>query len=239
MTQEFSIEGMTCQNCVAGVKKKLSRLNGIKEAKVSLNFPQLVLETTKEFQFSSVKSALNSYVVSELKSENIGQQETKESALTIRTYLPLILIAVFLLGVCFLAQFPFENLNGKLFMRHFMGGFFLTFSFFKLLDLKGFALAYQKYDIVAGKWANWGLIYPFFEVLLGVLYLTNMFPFATNIGTILLLGIGTIGVLRSVLSSNQIQCACLGSVFNLPMTTVTFVENGIMILMASTMIIAA
>ena len=35
-------------------------------------------------------------------------------------------------------------------MQHFMAGFFLVFSFFKLLNLKGFAESYIMYDVVIG-----------------------------------------------------------------------------------------
>ena len=37
-------------------------------------------------------------------------------------------------------------------MGHFMGGFFLVFSFFKLLNLSGFADAYRTYDVLAKVW---------------------------------------------------------------------------------------
>ena len=36
-------------------------------------------------------------------------------------------------------------------VRHFMAGFFLVFSFFKLLDITAFADAYRTYDVVAAR----------------------------------------------------------------------------------------
>ena len=48
----------------------------------------------------------------------------------------------------------------------FMGGFFLTFSFFKMLDLKGFSDSYQMYDIIAQRFKTWGIIYAFMETFL-------------------------------------------------------------------------
>jgi len=41
-----------------------------------------------------------------------------------------------------------------------------------------------------------------------------------------------IGVLQSVLNKTKIQCACLGSVFKLPMSSVTMFEDGLMIVMS-------
>jgi hypothetical protein len=50
------------------------------------------------------------------------------------------------------------------FMQIFMAGFFLTFSFFKLLNLKGFAESYAMYDVIAKRIPVWGYIYAFIGV---------------------------------------------------------------------------
>jgi hypothetical protein len=39
------------------------------------------------------------------------------------------------------------------------------------------------------------------------------------------------------LNKRKIRCACLGAVFNLPMSTITIIEDGLMILMSLTMLI--
>ena len=106
-----------------------------------------------------------------------------------------------------------------------MAGFFIVFSFFKLLNLQGFANSYSMYDIIAEKWKSWGYAYPFVELVLGLLYLTNIAPLATNISTALILGISSVGVIKSNMDKKKIKCACLGDVFNLPMSTVTIVED--------------
>ena len=53
-----------------------------------------------------------------------------------------------------------------------------------------------------------------------------------NAVTILVMGISSIGVIRSVINKQKIQCACLGAVFNLPMSTVTIIEDLLMVSMA-------
>lgn len=121
-------------------------------------------------------------------------------------------------------------------MRHFMAGFFLVFSFFKILNLKGFADSYAMYDVVAARWKTWGLIYPFVELALGILYLTNSFPVYTNWITIVVLGVSSIGVIQSNLNQKKIKCACLGDVFNLPMSTITIIEDVAMVAMAAFML---
>jgi hypothetical protein len=134
-----------------------------------------------------------------------------------------------------------QALNGSfdamVWMRHFMAGFFLVFSFFKLLNLKGFADSYAMYDVIAKKIPAWGYAYAFIELGLGVSYLLNAFPFVTNIVTFVVMTISILGVLQTVLNKQKIQCACLGAVFNLPMSTVTIIEDGLMIAMSLAMIV--
>lgn len=95
-------------------------------------------------------------------------------------------------------------------MNNFMAAFFLVFSFFKLLDIKGFAESYSTYDIIAKKWPGWGYVYAFIELGLGIAYLVNFNPLLTNAVTFTVMSISIVGVLQSVLRKRKIQCACLG-----------------------------
>ena len=118
-----------------------------------------------------------------------------------------------------------------------MASFFLVFSFFKMLDLKSFAGSYKMYDLPAKYIPGYAYVYPFIELLLGVLYALDVTPpVYTNVATLVVMGISIIGVIQSVMNKKKIRCACLGSVFNLPMTTVTIVEDGLMIVMALAML---
>ena len=122
-------------------------------------------------------------------------------------------------------------------MNNFMGAFFLVFSFFKMLDLKGFAESYFSYDIIAKRWNGWGFVYPFVELGLGLAFLFHFQPLLTNGLTFVVMGLSIIGVLQSVLNKRKIRCACLGAVFNLPMSTITIIEDGLMIVMSAVMIV--
>jgi hypothetical protein len=112
----------------------------------------------------------------------------------------------------------------------------LAFSFFKFLDLKGFAESYKMYDIVAKRIPFWSYLYPFIELGLGLSFLSNIFPLVTNSITLIVMTISIIGVLQAVLNKKKIQCACLGAVFNLPMSTVTIIEDALMIVMSGIMV---
>ncbi|MGI9550063.1 MAG: MauE/DoxX family redox-associated membrane protein, partial [Aurantibacter sp.] len=57
------------------------------------------------------------------------------------------------------------------------------------------------------------------------------------IATIVILGITTIGVTKTLLNKKSIRCACLGTALKLPMTEATFIENAIMLVMAISMLV--
>ena len=152
------------------------------------------------------------------------------------TYRPLLLILAYLLAASVLVQLPkngWEGVQWHETMRYFMAGFFLIFSFFKLLDISAFADAYADYDVLARRWRGWGLIYPFVELALGLAYLANWNPLLTNWATLIIMGFSAIGVILAVLNKRSIRYACLGAVFKLPMSTVTVVEDVGMAAMAT------
>lgn len=153
------------------------------------------------------------------------------------TYRPLLIILAYISGVSLAVQWAQGRFVLDEWMRHFMACFFLVFSFFKLLDVRSFANAYAGYDLLAARWHGWGLAYPFVELALGVAYLLNLYPPAVHIATVLVMGFSSIGVILAVRRKQQIACACLGSVFNLPMSTVTIIEDLAMVAMALWMLL--
>ena len=88
------------------------------------------------------------------------------------------------------------------------------------------------YDPLAKKVPFYANIYPFIEVTLGLFFLFRFQLEIALIATIIILGITTFGVVKTLLDKKEIKCACLGTVLNLPMTEATFIENAIMIVMA-------
>ncbi len=228
---EYQVEGMTCGSCVTSVRRGLEKVPGLREVNVQLADPQVTFAADRPVPLAELQRAVGRFAIS----PSGTVPELAEPSLT--TYRPLLLIVGFIAGVSLLAQWPFATFSAGLWMRHFMAGFFIVFAFFKLLNLRGFADSYRMYDIVAGRWPGWGYVYPFVELGLGILYLIDVFPFWTNVVTILVLGVSSIGVIQSNLSKRKIKCACLGDVFNLPMSTVTIVEDVGMVGMAVLMLL--
>jgi copper chaperone CopZ len=244
---KYEVKGMTCGGCVNSVRKGLEQIPGLKEIQVQLARPQVQFESERAVLVEELQAAIGHYEISpiavpkpiviETSIAPAGSAEMAVPEPSLTTYRPLLLIVGFIAGVSLLAQYPLSDFSGGLWMRHFMAGFFIVFAFFKLLNIQGFADSYRMYDIVAARWPGWGYVYPFVELGLGVLYLINVFPFWTNVATIIVLGVSSIGVIQSNLNKRKIKCACLGDVFNLPMSTVTIVEDVSMVVMAGIMLL--
>jgi hypothetical protein len=67
-------------------------------------------------------------------------------------------------------------------------------------------------------------------------YLVRLAPVVTNLVTLVVMLMSIVGVTQALLQRRRIQCACLGTVFNLPMTKVTFLEDALMAGMALVML---
>ncbi len=92
------------------------------------------------------------------------------------------------------------------------------------------------YDIVAKRWSGWGYVYGFLELGLGIAFLIGFSPIFTNAAALVLMTISIIGVFQSAINKRKIKCACLGDVFNLPMSTLTIMEDVLMIVMSGAML---
>jgi copper chaperone CopZ len=242
MTHTYEVTGMTCEACEYKIQHVLGNVEGVKSVIPDKTHNTAIVEMEKHIPVTKFQEALKPYPKYSITEKVVTQThsiafEEGTSKSWFATYKPLLLIFTFITGVSFLTAFHanifgFEHFMGMQFMNHFMAGFFLVFSFFKFLDLKGFAESYAMYDILAMKVPAYGFIYPFLELALGIAYLVNFEPQATNIATIIVMGFSSIGVIQSVLDKKKIRCACLGAVFNLPMSTVTIIEDLLMVSMA-------
>lgn len=248
MTHTYDIVGMHCQSCVGKITAALRGVDGVTGATVTLKPQQARVEMRRHVATDTLNEAVRSagdYRLSEtadaMPVHDTDQASTTtdaaDSGETPENLWPLVLIVGYIAGTVALIAFATRNYSAHALMNHFMGGFFLVFSFFKFLDLRGFADAYRSYDVVARKVPAWGFVYPFVELLLGVAYIVNFQPVLTNVVTLVLMLVGSVGVLTTLLDKRAIRCACLGTVLKLPMTKVTLVEDLGMAAMAAAMLV--
>ncbi|AWX43983.1 Cu(+) exporting ATPase [Flagellimonas maritima] len=235
MERTYSVTGMTCQGCVATVSKKLSAVEGVEKVEVSLEESRASIISKKSLQIAMLQDVLGSkYGISEV-SEPVPEITIQESQSKWVQLQPLFLIFAYLFTASFLLNYKSWDLAEA--MLDFMGLFYIVFSFFKLLDLKGFPESFRMYDPLAKVVPVYGWIYPFLELGLGLLFLMRYQVSFALIVTILILGITTIGVTKTLLDKKNIRCACLGTALKLPMTEATFIENAIMLVMALWMLV--
>jgi copper chaperone CopZ len=227
MEQIIHVEGMTCQGCATSIEKAISRLPTVESVSANPKTGVVAILKQSPVHPDEIKAVLPP------KYALIDKPVSSPSK--VKQLFPLGLIFLFLIGGTTVIHYPIFERQAVL--PDFMGLFFVVFSFFKLLDLKGFQQSFRRYDPLAKSLPLYGWVYPFVELALGVLFLMRLEVQLALWLTLGILSITTLGVVKVLLSKQQIQCACLGSVLNLPMTEATLIENVVMIGMAGWMLL--
>lgn len=242
MKHTYKIVGMTCGNCKATIEKKIRELQGVENVEVNFEKAEVTISMSNHIDIIDIQKVLPSkYSISEKVAEktfiatNTSSLETQEGQSKLDQLKPLLLILLYITTASVLLHY--KNWNWTEVMLDFMGLFYIVFSFFKMLDLKGFPESFRMYDPLAKQVPAYGWIYPFIEIALGLMFLMRFEVKVALIITLVVLGITTIGVIKTLLDKKSIRCACLGTVLKLPMTEATFIENAIMIIMAILMLL--
>jgi copper chaperone CopZ len=226
--QQFKVFGMTCTGCEAAVVAAALEIEGVSKAVANQKKGLLTIWAQTTVSTAALEAALPKKYA--LMDEAVAQSPSK-----LKQLFPLFLIFGFIIDTTVLIHWSTWNMTAM--MYDFMGMFFMVFSFFKMLDIKGFQASFKMYDPLTAAWPAYGFIYPFIEFALGACYIRDFVPDWVLWITIVILGITTVGVVKTLLKKRAIQCACLGSVLKLPMTEATFIENAIMIVMAASLLL--
>jgi len=239
MTHTYKIDGMTCNSCKATVQQHLSDLENITNVEVNLEKGEAKISMKKHISIEKLKNALpDKYRLSEKvekaeysKTDSFDFQEKSKW----QQLKPLFLILLYISVASILMHQ--QDWNMQMMMLDFMGLFFIVFSFFKMLDLQGFPDSFRMYDPLAKSVPIYAKLYPFLETILGLMFLFRFQVEIALVATIIILGITTVGVTRTLLDKRSIRCACLGTALKLPMTEATFIENAIMLAMAGILLV--
>lgn len=241
MTHTYNITGMTCNGCKASVEKSLNTLDAVNEVKVNLEKGEAEITMSSHVSTETLQNALSDkYTITEKQEKNVfassdmSSMPMEENKSKLQQLKPLLLIIFYIASASILLHY--KDWSWSAFMLDFMGLFYIVFSFFKMLDLKGFPESFSMYDPLAKRVPAYGWIYPFIETALGLMFLMRFEIEIALIITLVILGITTIGVTKTLLDKKSIRCACLGTALKLPMTEATFIENAIMIIMAILML---
>ena len=240
INRKYKITGMTCSSCKASIESSLNHLDQVKSCNANIKLGELTLILNNDIDLKSLQNSIpKKYFINEEISSSDRLSEIKSDSTNKKSKIeqlkPLFLILFYITSASILLNFKDWNWNE--FTLDFMGLFFIIFSFFKMLDLKGFPVSFKMYDPLAKVVPVYGFLYPFVETALGIMFLMRIqIIFALIVSLIILLAT-TVGVTKTLLSKKIVQCACLGTHLKLPMTEATLIENIIMLSMSIIMIL--
>lgn len=241
MTFEFAISGMKCQSCVGKIRAALERA-GFRHVEVTLDPPRGKVQSDNPLAVAEIERAVAS--VGEYRAHVTGSTPASENQLEAgvegqsEDLTPLVIVLGYLLLSTMLYAWQTGHYRLHHLMPFFMGGFFILFSLFKMINLTGFADAFSTYDVLAKRSRGYALAYPFIELGLGIAYILHLNPIVVNSVTMVFMLVGSIGVYQALRTNKRFQCACLGTALKLPMTKVTLLEDVGMGLMALAMLMA-
>lgn len=182
---------------------------------------------------------IDSFTSIEIASDSVPTESTTDETWMDKLiiYYPLLVSFMYVFIGAIIIEYPYDEFDGRNFVRSIMGLMLLVFSYLKMLNPGGFIMSFQKYDYLASKCIYYGYLYPIIEALLGIFYLINIAYVFTNTMIIILFSINLAQVYYALRQGKELECACLGSLgFKLPLSKVTIIEDVTMILMAIIML---
>ena len=154
MKSTIKISGMTCNSCKSTVESKLSSLDGVYDVQVDLTNSEAIIYSKNPISFSLISDSLPS------KYNVVGNGQVQDNDIIksskIKQLKPLFIIFGYISITSILLNFKDWNLTNA--MLDFMGLFYIIFSFFKIIDIKGFSTSFRMYDPLAKKITIYGYI---------------------------------------------------------------------------------
>lgn len=132
------------------------------------------------------------------------------------------------------------QVNGSYYvmLNYIMGSYFLVFGIVKTLNLQSVADNFKQYDLLAKYIPYYGLIYPYLEIVMAIIYFSSSAKIWPEIVTIIIFSSTFIGVAYRLWKKMPlVKCACFGGLIDLSISSFTLIENGFMILCAVGMIL--
>ena len=234
MFQKFQIQGMTCLGCADTIQTRLRKESDVISAEVSFENKELLLDAKVPVDNEYIDSIISNLGNYNVKSQNANLLSKLLEHLNSKK--PILLALTIVIVSSLSIQTPFQNFDLDNWFITYMGLFFMLFSFLKLLNIKGFSLTFSRYDLLGKNIPGFSISYPFLEFCLGIAFLTNSLLITANLTTLIFMISQSIGVGNVLRKKEIIQCACLGSSINLPVSYLTLIENLVMVSMSSYML---
>ena len=234
MSQIFQIQGMTCLGCADTIQTRLRKESEIISAEVSFENEELILESNIPVSGEYIDSIISNLGNYNIKNQNASMFSKFIAHLNSKKPVLLALTVVIVSSISL--QTPFQDFDLDNWFITYMGLFFMLFSFLKLLNVRGFSVTFSRYDLLGRNVRGFAVSYPFLEFCLGIAFLTHSLLVIANIATLIFMISQCIGVTNVLRKREIIQCACLGTSINLPVSYLTLIENLVMVSMSSYML---
>ena len=102
----------------------------------------------------------------------------------------------------------------------------------KLQDIESFSTMFLNYDLLARRWVRYGYVYPYGELLAGVLMISGSLIWIASPVAIFIGAVGAWSVFKAVyIDKRELKCACVGGNSNVPLGFVSLTENLVMLAM--------
>lgn len=234
----LTLSGMHCEGCARKIDRALREVPGVTEVRIDVPSGQVRLETSSAITNLELRQAVCKAGAFELIDGGQDASPARRAAAVSDT-LPLLGVLACLAAFAILKNTPPAYSAGWLHavMLDYMAAFFLLLGGLKIVNVRGFAAMFEKYDPIASVVPQWGYVYPFVEVWMGLAYLLRTGVQIANVLVVILLGVGLIGIWRTLREHRGVACACLGGWFTVPVTWLTFAENASMVAMAAYMLV--
>lgn len=163
---------------------------------------------------------------------HFGLKVREENETSYRPVLAVFAVALLMAGAMLLSDSGGALWSSEL-LVNFVASAMCLLAMLKLQDLESFSTMFLNYDLLARRAVPYAYLYPFGELLSGLLMLSGQFlwlavPVAGFIGTV-----GAASVIKAVyVERRELRCACVGGGSQVPLGFVSLAENLMMLGMA-------
>jgi uncharacterized membrane protein YphA (DoxX/SURF4 family)/glutaredoxin len=154
------------------------------------------------------------------------------------TYRPVIALFAATAAMAMAASQAFHGTPFTLLAAEWFVGFsMVVLAMQKLRDPVAFARMFLGYDLLARRFVPYAFVYPWLELAAGLLMIAGLVPWLAAPVMIATGLVGAVSVVKAVwIDRRNLKCACVGGDQNVPLGTVSFMENAIMVVMGLWMI---
>jgi len=144
--------------------------------------------------------------------------------ITWKDYLPVFYVYIFSFLITLNLTF-YYTLVLRTSLLYFLGIFSIIFAILKIINLKGFVESFVEYDFISKKVIFYAYVFPFLELIFGITFVLLYENIILTAVCIIFYLLNLISVILALFKKKKFVCACLGGLFNIPLSYISLLEN--------------